>query len=650
MGKSASALSLICFTLIFSSCGGGGGASDNVTPKVTLTSIAITPATASIAKGQNTHFTATGTFSNGTIADISGQTTWSTGDTSVATIDSTTGVATGVGVGNTTVTASSNGITSPAASLSVTAAVITGISISPTTPSAPKGIPVTFTAIATYSDGSSGNVSGSVTWVSSNTSVATLNSSGIASTLALGSTIITASANGINSNSATLTVTVPELINISITSSTASVVIGSTNNFTANGIYTDGTSGDITNQVSWVSSNVKVATIDTSGIETVLAKGGTTITASLSGITSNGVTLVTPMVSAGGEHSVGLKSDGTVVTWGWNQYGQLGIGTTGGISLLPVAVPGLSGVVAIAAGYDHTVALKSDGTVVAWGGDQNGQLGDGTTGDSVCHCRSTPVTVLGLSGVVSVAAGSHDSVALKSDGTVVGWGWNDYGQLGDGTTTSRTFPVAVPGLTGVKAVSAGAIHTVALKTDGTLMAWGYNLEGELGDGTIIQRWSPVAVPLLSNVVAVAAGGYHTVALKSDGTLMAWGWNRYGELGDGTEVQQLSPVNGPALVGITTVVTGGDHTTVALKSDGTLMAWGLNNYGQLGNGSTTNSSNPVAVLGISDAVAVSAGLDHNIAIKSDGTVMTWGWNQHGQLGDGTTTDKSTPVSVPGLNLL
>jgi Bacterial Ig-like domain (group 2) len=278
---------LIIATLMSSSCGGGG-----VPTPTVLTSIAITPVSAIIASGQNAHFTAIGTYSNALTADITNQVRWASGNTSVATINSTTGIATGVIVGVTTVTASVNGISSQAVSLTVTTAVITGISISPSIVSTPNGMPVTFTATGTYSDGNIGNVSGAVSWATSNATVATLSASGIASALTQGTTIVTASANGVLSNSATLTVSAPQLTSITINPTTTSIATGHTINFIAIGTYTDGSSANITSQVTWGTSNFNVATSGSNGVITTLVEGITTVTASASGITSNSASLI----------------------------------------------------------------------------------------------------------------------------------------------------------------------------------------------------------------------------------------------------------------------------------------------------------------------------------------------------------------------
>ena len=212
----------------------------------------------------------------------------------------------------------------------------------------------------------------------------------------------------------------------------------------------------------------------------------------------------------------------------------------------PGQVSGLSGIIAIACGEDHTIALKSDGTLWAWGYNGSGQLGDGTTNETYPYGTTTPVQVSKLSDVIAIACGNFHTIALKSDGTVWAWGANSYGQLGDGTTTDRATPVQVSGLGGVIAIVSESSHTIALKSDGTVWAWGYNGSGQLGDGTTNETYpygttTPVQVSKLSDVIAIACGALHTIALKSDGTVWAWGDNGYGQLGDGTYTSSNTPV-------------------------------------------------------------------------------------------------------------
>lgn len=278
-------------------------------------------------------------------------------------------------------------------------------------------------------------------------------------------------------------------------------------------------------------------------------------------------------------HSLAIKSDKSLWTWGSNWLGQLGDGTN---MARPKPVKVLTGVAAVAAGELHSLALKTDGSLWAWGSNWWGQLGNGNTTD-----RLKPVKV--LTGVAAVAAGSSHSLALKTDGSLWTWGRNDTGQLGDGTTTQRLSPVKV--LTGVAAMAAGSAHSLALKTDGSLWAWGGNYSGQIGDGTTTTRPRPVKV--LTGVVAVAASDWHSLALKSDGSLWAWGWNVFGQLGDGTATARSKPVK--VLTGVTAMAAGYHHS-LARRTDGSLWAWGDNEWAQLGNGTKTDRLKPGRVSG------------------------------------------------------
>lgn len=287
---------------------------------------------------------------------------------------------------------------------------------------------------------------------------------------------------------------------------------------------------------------------------------------------------------------------GAVWAWGWNGYGQLGNGTTND-SMLPVQVTGLTDAVATGGGKEHSLAVKSDGTVWAWGYNGYGQLGhEPGDGDSVTEAggyyRPNPVQVPGLTGVVSVAGGNLHSLALKGDGTVWAWGFNGYGQLGHDNSTDSVlpnldrynpFPTQVAGLTDVVAVSGNCWHSLAVESNGTVWAWGYNDHGQLGDGTTEWRDAPVQVTGLTGITAVSAGFYHSIALKSDGTAWTWGLNERGQLGNGTTTSSLIPVQVSGLTGATTVGAGELHC-IALKDEGTVWAWGDNSHGQLGDGS------------------------------------------------------------------
>ncbi len=344
---------------------------------------------------------------------------------------------------------------------------------------------------------------------------------------------------------------------------------------------------------------------------------------------SNEVTATTGVpLYASDTYSLQVQDDGTVWAWGYNSSGQLGDGTRN-TKYVPVKVKGLDNVVAVAGGNSHSLALKNDGTVWAWGSNLYGQLGDGST-----TSRYEPAIVPELNDIIAIEAEDYYCLALKSDGTVWAWGRNTSGQLGDGTTTDRHKPVMVKGLNDIVAISAGGC-SLALKKDGTVYMWGY-MSG------FDKTATPVQVKGLSDLKDISSGQYHNLAIKNDGTVWAWGSNSYGQLGDGTRDFSYSvPVQVKNLDNVVDIKAS-YYYSLALRSDGTVWAWGLNDYGQLGDGTTTSQSIPVQVLNLSNATYISAGQNHSLAIKNDGTVWAWGNNQHGKLGDGTEINRYVPI--------
>ena len=248
-------------------------------------------------------------------------------------------------------------------------------------------------------------------------------------------------------------------------------------------------------------------------------------------------------------------------------------------------------------------------------------------------------------------ARTRGAVILRSH-VAAGWGDNGEGQLGDGTLTSRAGYGDVRVGNDVVQVAAGGSHGLALRSDGTVWAWGFNGAGELGDGTTASRSTPVQVTGLSGVTQVAARGLFSVALRSDGTVWAWGDNRGGQLGSGTTSNHaVTPVRVRGLSRVTKI-SAGNSFVLALRSDGSVRAWGDNRRGQLGNGTTASSPVPVKVAGLSGVTRIAAGWDVSIATRASGisavtSVWTWGSNDRGQLGDGTLTSRSTPERVSGL---
>ena len=339
----------------------------------------------------------------------------------------------------------------------------------------------------------------------------------------------------------------------------------------------------------------------------------------------------------------------TVLGWGADGAGQLGNGSTA-TSLVPVHVTGLSGVIAVAGqrsreggananGIGTGYALRSDGTVFAWGRNNHGGLGNGTWTDS-----HVPVKVQGLTGVKAIAAAEGSGYALKSDGTVWDWGANEAGQLGLGDEIDRTTPVKVIGLSNVQAISAAGSSAYALRTDGSVWSWGR----DVGDGVWIEPFTPHpwagAVRGLSHVKAIGSDFEDGYAVETDGSVWEWG-------GIFTPHDYARPTKAVGVSGAV-AVTGQVDTVYALLSSGKVLAWGFEQDGSGGNGDVNGGNfGPTAVSGISGFTAIAAGSagGDGYALKSDGTVWSWGSEQHGELGDGILNHTVfVPVKVQGVS--
>jgi alpha-tubulin suppressor-like RCC1 family protein len=450
-------------------------------------------------------------------------------------------------------------------------------------------------------------------------------------------------------------------------------------------------------------------------------------------------------IAAGLVHTCALKSDGTVFCWGDNTSGQLGQGSRGGFSAAPTfAVSGLSNAVSIAGGHVHTCAVRADGAALCWGDNASGQLGRGNT---TTPPSSAAAPVLNLTGAIAITGGSDHACALRSDGNVLCWGGNESGQIGDGTNAQRLVPTQVVGLNTATEITAGSNFTCALEPNDTPRCWGDNSVGQLGDGTRVAETIPsvvsggsgsinargiaagyfetcarrdngagacwgrgpdgdgtlsfrvspitltevtnasmvvasehfcfqrsngstqclgrndfdqvgdgvnrdpearaVAATLLPNAVSIAAGDLHTCAVLANGTATCWGYNSSGQVGDNTFVNRTAPTPVTGLTNLRGVIAAGGAHSCAVRGDGTVACWGANLDGELGDGTNTNRPTPVTVLGLSRVVSVAAGAGFTCALRSDGVVLCWGRNANGQLGDGTVSSRTTPVPVGSL---
>lgn len=382
-----------------------------------------------------------------------------------------------------------------------------------------------------------------------------------------------------------------------------------------------------------------------------------TLTAALAGPAAAAEGVDKPKVKAlasGIAHTLALLENGTVMAWGDNAYGQVGDGTRSNFRSSPVKVAGLSNVIAVAGGKDHSLALKQDGTVWAWGANYDGQLGIGSRSERersilTDHDSAIPVQVAGLSQVVAIAAGWSSNYALRRDGTVWSWGSNMSGGLGIGDPYKQvlTTPAAIPGLADVASVSAGWNHGHAVKIDGTAWSWGYNESANAGDGTVTvtkieggvmtivkdeNKHTPVEVAGNHRFVQIAPmhnGGNY--ALKADGTV--WYWGVILPASRDNRQFELTPIQVPGLSGVKALYAVAEGV-YALKKDGTV--W------------TTKSTHlDFGQMNLPKTASVAAGgWFHALALAEDGSVWAWGSNDKGQLGDGTTSyrSKAKPVRM------
>jgi alpha-tubulin suppressor-like RCC1 family protein len=503
----------------------------------------------------------------------------------------------------------------------------------------------------------SGATNRNIAWVSSAPTVAAVApagpSSAFVTAVAAGSAVITATADDGGWTAACAIAVGPHdvpIFDIGVSRPSISIFPGGSHPLTAVVAPVNATES-----LTWTTSDGAIATVaDTgrsvlvagvaAGTATITVAGGGGKTASCAVTVEDGQAAVVanPATIAGGyEHSLAIKVDGSIWIWGTNEYGQLGDGT-----FEPRNVPAQLGEdmdwIAVSAGYRHSVALKADGSLWAWGENDVGQLGDGTWTD-----RNVPTRVGADSDWAKVSVSWAHAHAIKVDGSLWGWGFNNTAQLGDGTSANRNAPARVGADTDWTAVSGGGNHTVAIKEDGTLWVWGDNWYGQLGLGTWDdRRTEPVRMGTDADWAVASAGINHVLALKADGSLWVWGWNNCGQLGVGFSSYD-NDWRVPLRLGEDcdwAAVSGSANHSVALKKDGTLWAWGSNFDGQLGDGTFyTELHVPTQVGGASGWTAAVGIFQHTMAVHGSG-LWAWGYNRTGQLGNGTNTNQALPVLV------
>jgi len=295
-------------------------------------------------------------------------------------------------------------------------------------------------------------------------------------------------------------------------------------------------------------------------------------------------------IACGSNYSMAIRKDGSLWAWGNNVTGQLGYETTDTYVSSPVRAGTGTDWTAVACGFGHTLGLKRDGSLWSWGNNNTGQLGDS---ENVYGVNSTPKQVGNDLNWEAIACGVSFSVALKTDGTLWAWGDNSMGQLGDGTIIQRNTPVRLGKDSSWVKINSLYAHTAALRNNGFIWTWGNNISGQLGDGTTIARNNPTRIGTDIDWLSTACGGFYTVALKNDGSLWAWGDNKDGQLGDTAIKNKGIPNRIGADSDWKTIACGYRHT-MALKNNGTLWAWGSNAKGQLGDGTLVNKSSPLLI--------------------------------------------------------
>lgn len=347
-------------------------------------------------------------------------------------------------------------------------------------------------------------------------------------------------------------------------------------------------------------------------------------------------------VEAGHTHTIALKDDGSVWSWGSNSYGELGNGTFED-STVPVKVKNLTDVQMISAGANHNVALKNDGTAWCWGYNNDGQLGNNTKMNS-----SVPVKVTGLKDIEYISTGYSFSFAIKNDGTIWCWGNNCAGQLSDFTLKVYSYkdwsePVQAKRIDNAISVTGGNFHSIAIKENGTIWCWGASWGGALAETEIKY---PIQVKALEGIKSIDAGNIFNIALKDDGTVFSWGVNDEGQLGNGNKGQDTS--NGvPELIkGLNNVslISAGHKHVVVLTANGDIYGWGNAEAGQLGDVGNQSTSLPLKLTPIPNVIDISAGKNHTVALTEEGKILSWGENRYGQLGDGTHVNSIIPVNL------
>jgi len=521
------------------------------------------------------------------------------------------------------------------------------ISICPDSPTILAGDDQKFTLIGTYENNCRLDLT-SFAWWESSDNISFGNSNGLSSftALAKSGTFTVTATYGTRDSTTQVTLIERTLTSLVVSPNTKEDRVGRVYELTATGTFTDGTTADFTDNVSWYTKNSAYATVSTSGtsgrgIVKIEGVGSTVITAAYENVGDTHfikgrdvIPTILNSISVGKSSVCGLIGS-SIKCWGKGSYGRLGNGSTSD-NATPVTVSGISNADSVANGHRHACAVLDNSSVMCWGQGSSGQLGNESTSD-----RSTPVSVIGISTATQVAVGSSHSCAVLSNGTVKCWG---SGTLGDGSTTSIDIPVSVSGVSTATQVAVGNYHSCVLLNNGTVKCWGLNNYGQLGDSSSnTSSLTPVLVSGISNATQVSLGWFHSCALLIDDTVKCWGNGIQGQLGNGQWESQTSPVTVTGITNVSKISTLAFHTC-ALLNDQTGKCWGMGSIGRLGNNSNDSSSVPVSVGNLSGISELSVGDEFNCLRKSDNSIWCWGKGENYRLGNGDTSNYSTPIQV------
>ena len=479
-------------------------------------------------------------------------------------------------------------------------------------------------------------------WSSSDEDVATVDQSGLATAVADGIAIITATTEHV-SGSATLIVR-SVVGRIDVVPVDATLEPGGTQQFTAT--VTDSRGNPMSADVIWSSSDENVATVDQSGLATAVGAGTATITATAESVSGSAtLTVEEPveegvvLVTAGDSHSCAINEDGIAYCWGLGSSGQLGNGFLIN-RLTPFPVAGGHTFTAIVAAETHSCGITSTGQAYCWGLNNVGQLGDGTA-----TSKASPTLVAGDLSFTSIVAGVFHTCALTTSGEAYCWGFSTSGALGNGTTQVRTMPTLVSGGHTFASLTAGRAHTCGLTTAGETYCWGLNASGQLGDGSVLNKLIPSQVIGGLAFSSIRAGDAHTCALTATGEAYCWGSSDQGRLGMGDPGAFFHTSPQSVAGGLTfTAITAGEAHSCGITTSGEAYCWGSNAGGRSGIGTMDPQSLvPAAVAGGLLFRSIDAG-DHSCAVTTTNEVYCWGPGGSGRLGNGSTMNQLAPMAI------